>query len=184
MRSGTLLNLHGGGYLDMNTIALCGDGGLVLLSTDAGLNYFVDENAHYGSLWDMSIARNVLHKTAGVVNAAYVVGDNDVLLAKTIAPTGVREAGATGPGVFSLSQNYPNPFNPTTVISYQLPVASTVTLVVYDLLGREVMNLVDEKESSGSHTARFSGSGLASGVYFYRLTAGDFVQTRKLVLTK
>ncbi|MGB2870204.1 MAG: T9SS type A sorting domain-containing protein [Bacteroidota bacterium] len=88
------------------------------------------------------------------------------------------------PRTFGLFQNYPNPFNPTTVISYQLPVASMVTLSVFDVLGREVTVLVNEEKPAGHYSVRFDGSGLRSGVYFYRLSADGFVATRKLVLVK
>jgi hypothetical protein len=96
------------------------------------------------------------------------------------------------PEKFQLLQNYPNPFNPTTVISYQLPVVSEVKLVVYDMLGREIAVLVNERKVPGRYEAKFDASGLASGIYFYRLQArqtdggqaGNFVQTRKLVLLK
>jgi len=88
------------------------------------------------------------------------------------------------PTAFALEQNYPNPFNPTTVVSYQLPVVSTVKLVVYDILGREVAVLVNETKAPGSYTVRFDAGRLASGVYFYRLQAGRFTQIRKMVLMK
>jgi hypothetical protein len=88
------------------------------------------------------------------------------------------------PAIFVVSQNYPNPFNPTTVVSYQLPVGGRVRLVVYDPLGREVATLADGWQSSGEHSVSFDGSGLASGVYLYRLTAGDRTTTRKMILAK
>jgi hypothetical protein len=88
------------------------------------------------------------------------------------------------PTVFELNQNYPNPFNPTTVVRYQLPAASNVRLAVYDLLGREVAVLVDEKKVPGSYEVKFDGSGLSSGMYFYRMEAGSFVETRKLLLIR
>ena len=88
------------------------------------------------------------------------------------------------PDGFMLAQNYPNPFNPTTLISYQLSAPSQVTLKVYDILGREMATLVNERENVGSHSVKFDGSGLSSGVYFYRLTAGNFTATKKLVLMK
>jgi hypothetical protein len=97
--------------------------------------------------------------------------------------TGVEEKKIL-PTVYDLQQNYPNPFNPTTVISYQLPVNGYVTLKVFDLLGREVAVLVNEKKEARSHTVHFDGSGLSSGVYFYQLRGGDFVKTRKLILQK
>jgi hypothetical protein len=85
---------------------------------------------------------------------------------------------------YRLMQNYPNPFNPSTVISYQLPVASEVSLKVFDVLGREVAVLVSGRQKAGNYVVPFNGSGLSSGVYFYRLQAGQFVQTRKMMLVK
>lgn len=93
------------------------------------------------------------------------------------------------PAEFNLAQNYPNPFNPSTVISYTVPKESFVTLKVYNLLGQEVASLVNEEQPSGSYKVDFSASGisgtnLTSGVYLYTLTAGSFVQTRKMMLLK
>jgi hypothetical protein len=85
---------------------------------------------------------------------------------------------------YALFQNYPNPFNPTTVLSFQLPVASHVRLAVYDLLGREVAVLIDEDKGAGSYEVAFDARGLAGGMYIYRLTAGSFVQSMKMVLMK
>ncbi len=90
----------------------------------------------------------------------------------------------TLPEQINLSQNYPNPFNPVTRISYQLPETTDVRLEVYNLLGRLVDTLVDERVSAGYHTAMFDGSHLSSGVYVYQLTAGDQIITKKLTLTK
>ena len=95
------------------------------------------------------------------------------------------------PGEFELHQNYPNPFNPTTAISYSLPfakgrggVGSLVTLKIYDVLGREIATLVNEAKPRGKYEVMFDASNLSSGVYFYRLTAGSFSQTRKLLLVR
>lgn len=88
------------------------------------------------------------------------------------------------PSAFVLDQNYPNPFNPTTVISYQLPTNCLVMLMVYDVLGREVETLVNEREDVGSHSVTFDASKLPSGVYFYRLQAGTYNDTKKLLLLK
>jgi hypothetical protein len=85
---------------------------------------------------------------------------------------------------FELSQNYPNPFNPTTFIDYALPKSSFVTLKVYDILGREVKTLVNKQMPAGHFRVQFDGSNLASGVYFYRINTGDFIQTKKLILLK
>ncbi len=92
------------------------------------------------------------------------------------------------PKDFSLSHNYPNPFNPKTVISYQLPVSSDVTLKIYDVLGNEIVTLVDEYKSAGEYEVEFNTSSInhqpSSGIYFYQLKAREFVQTKKMVLIK
>jgi hypothetical protein len=85
---------------------------------------------------------------------------------------------------FFLSQNYPNPFNPSTIISYQLPVSGDVTLKVFDVLGREVATLVNEEKQPGVYEVEFVASQLSSGIYFYTLEAGEFRDTKKLILIK
>jgi hypothetical protein len=88
------------------------------------------------------------------------------------------------PAATELLQNYPNPFNPTTEISYRIASSGMVLLRVYDILGREVVTLVNQPQSAGLHTVSFTASGLASGVYFYRLEAAGMAQTKKLVLLR
>ena len=94
------------------------------------------------------------------------------------------EVGPPIPTVFALRQNYPNPFNPGTTVAFDLPKAERVRLTVYDLLGREVSVLLDESRNAGTHEVWFDGSRLGSGAYFYRLQAGGFVQTKRLMLLK
>jgi hypothetical protein len=98
----------------------------------------------------------------------------------TAIPTSLPGA----PVTFMLAQNYPNPFNPSTTIKFELPKSSVVRLSVYDLLGREVSVLVNDRRNAGVHEVTFDGSALASGMYLYRLQAEDFVQTRKLLLLR
>jgi hypothetical protein len=88
------------------------------------------------------------------------------------------------PESFSLYQNYPNPFNPTTTISYSLPISGNVALEVFNLLGEKVATLVDEFEEAGSYKKTFNADMLSSGVYIYKLSAGSFVETRKMILLK
>jgi len=88
------------------------------------------------------------------------------------------------PHQFALSQNYPNPFNPTTNISFNIPFASDVTLEVFNMQGQRVATLVNGMTSAGSHTVTFNAENLSSGIYMYRLTAGSFVQTNKMMLVK
>jgi hypothetical protein len=98
-------------------------------------------------------------------------------------PVNVREDG-TGPVSFLLMQNYPNPFNPVTQIEYGIGGREFVRLTVHDILGREVAKLVDEMKEPGSYRVTLDASGLASGVYYYRLLAGPFTQTRSLMLMR
>jgi hypothetical protein len=88
------------------------------------------------------------------------------------------------PKEFNLSQNYPNPFNPSTVISYQLPVSSKVIIKVYDALGKEVRTLVNEEKPAGSYSVSFDATALSSGFYFYKITAGNFISTKKMILLR
>lgn len=88
------------------------------------------------------------------------------------------------PTHFWLEQNYPNPFNPSTTITYQLPATSNVNLKVFDMLGREVATLVNERQNAGQYQVRFDATRLASGMYFYRLQAGSFIETKKMMLVK
>ncbi len=85
---------------------------------------------------------------------------------------------------YSLSQNYPNPFNPATTIMFTLPVSAQVTLKVYDVLGREAASLIDSYKEAGSHSIKFDASNLTSGIYFYQLKAGEYIETKKLTLQK
>ncbi len=85
---------------------------------------------------------------------------------------------------FVLEQNYPNPFNPTTVVSYSLPSASEVKLEVFDVLGKKVATLVNQRQAAGSYSESFNAANLSSGVYFYRLQAGGFVSSKKMMLVK
>jgi hypothetical protein len=88
------------------------------------------------------------------------------------------------PSAFSLSQNYPNPFNPTTKIKYSVPQSSNVVIKVFDILGNEIESLVDEEKSLGTYELTWYAEQLPSGIYFYRIQAGSFVETKKMLLMK
>jgi hypothetical protein len=87
-------------------------------------------------------------------------------------------------GDFELLQNYPNPFNPITTIRYQIPEPALVIIKVFNVLGKEIATLVSEEKPNGNYEVEFTGNGLASGVYYYRITAGSFSQTRKMILLR
>ncbi len=97
---------------------------------------------------------------------------------------GVNESNNLSVKSFSLSQNYPNPFNPSTIIRYSIPKTGLVTLKVYDILGREVTTLVNENKTPGNYSVTFNGNNLSSGIYFYRISAGRYSETKKFILLK
>lgn len=117
-------------------------------------------------------------------------GSHNVSVLLNLGSVGVkgRETGANLPQAFSLSQNYPNPFNATTVIRYELSAdggpRAAVTLVVYNILGQKVATLVDGKQTPGYKAVTWNAKGMASGIYFYRLQAGEFTTTKKMILLK
>jgi hypothetical protein len=156
----------------------------------------------YMSWWYNHIPRYA-GVTDGVLNnwwMYFLDFDSAMALAKHMPPLAVNERHGALPAEYELEQNYPNPFNPTTRIRYTVgrvvvpsgalpsgvegPASSNVRLAVYDLLGREVAVLVNEKKMPGTYTVQFNGAGLSSGVYFYRLSAGEFVQCRKMIVLK
>ena len=104
-----------------------------------------------------------------------VVGEKELVedVLEKIAPT-----------KFAMEQNYPNPFNPSTMINYELPITNYVELAVYNSLGQKVRTLVNGQQEAGSHSAVFNSDGLASGIYYYRITAGTFSETRKMILLR
>jgi len=115
------------------------------------------------------------------------IGDNNVtgaLWVFTDPTIGITPISNEIPKDFSLSQNYPNPFNPNSKIKFQIAKLSTARLVIYDELGREVSTLVNERLNPGTYEVNFDGSNLASGIYFYRLAAGDFIETKKMLMVK
>ncbi|MEO8169164.1 MAG: T9SS type A sorting domain-containing protein, partial [bacterium] len=98
-------------------------------------------------------------------------------------PTGINLNGSE-PQRFVLYQNFPNPFNPSTSIAFAIPKAVHVTLDVYDILGRKVVSLLNARKEMGSYQLEFDSSSLSSGVYFYRLAAGDYVETKRMMILK
>lgn len=129
--------------------------------------------------------------------AGYRIANTDSCFAVYEGPTGVTAYGVTGcsgavsvdnsevlPNEYLLTQNYPNPFNPSTTIKYSIPETAFVNIKVYNLIGQEIAELVNEEMQTGNHEVTFDAVNMPSGVYFYRIQAGSFVETRKMMLMK
>jgi photosystem II stability/assembly factor-like uncharacterized protein len=158
----------GGDYFANSTILHTTNGGGSWTAQSSGTTnslgsvYFTDANTG----WAVGYLGTILHTSNGGVTFAEE-----------------PRSGAV-PSQYSLEQNYPNPFNPSTVIRFQVPSSKFVMLKVYDILGREVRTLVNEELKAGSYETTFDASGLASGIFFYRLVVGGFTETKKLMLLR
>jgi len=172
-------------YLDENNIVILAensDGDIYYWSNDGGVTWTPKPSG---------IANEVKHLFFLDSQKGWAVGDNGTILHTTNGGVSFIDNEPTQPTAFILEQNYPNPFNPSTVISYQLPVSSNVTIKVYDILGNEITTLVNEYKPAGRYEVEFnavSHSGnvrnLTSGVYFYQLRAVDYVAVKKMLLIK
>ena len=178
------------GLTDANVKALAvfsleGQQCYVLAATPSGIFSSTD----YGATWslaDSSILGTPISSVVSCGTNVYVLTAGSGIWkrpASQLVSTDVDRKTII-PQAFSLYQNYPNPFNPTTTISYELSANCFVSLKVYDVLGREVKTLVNEVKRVGRYEVKFDASGLASGVYFYRLTAGNFIATNKMILIR
>lgn len=107
-----------------------------------------------------------------------VFGDTNVY------PTDINSVSTEIPNKFSLSQNYPNPFNPTTKIKFTIPKESFAKIIVFDILGREVSTIINEELKPGTYEVDFDSGNLSSGIYYYKLLTGDYIETKKMVLIK
>jgi len=144
--------------------------------TDVLFSYFLAEDFGFTYLLICSDTEGSETTLSGCVINGIVFGDTTLTDIKIINNNVVDK--------FYLSQNYPNPFNPNTVISYQLGVSSYAKLKVYDILGNEVVTLVGEKQNAGSYSVEFDASNYSSGIYYYKLEAGDFSEVKKMILIK
>jgi hypothetical protein len=138
-----------------------------------------------GATWtpeNLPVSRNVSKMFFITPDEGWVAGDEFVLHTRTSGILSVPLAAK--PAQFSLSQNYPNPFNPSTTIRYTLTKAGAVSLTVFDILGRKVADLINQRQQPGEHAVVFSAPSRASGVYFYRLSSPDGVQTKKMLLIR
>ena len=155
-------------------------------STDGGSNWGTDtqltSNSGNSGISSVSVSGSVVH----VVWCDNRDGNGEIYYKRdpTGNITGIENIGSEIPDEYLLFQNYPNPFNPSTKIYYSIPQSGLVSLKIYDVLGKEAATLVNEEKSAGSYEVNFDASRLSSGVYFYKLKAGSYTETKKMVLTK
>jgi hypothetical protein len=160
-----------GGYLGYYSVSL------ILRTSDGGNTWLKQSNPSTSSL------RSVWFTDA---NNGTAVGDYGTLLRTTNGGVTFigKDNNITNPKEFILSQNYPNPFNPNTTINYSLPKQSNVKIKVYNILGKEILTLVNENKPQGNYSVEFNANNLSSGVYFYILSTGQFTQVKKMILIK
>jgi hypothetical protein len=155
-------------------------------STNGGLNWGTETRLTFDSSYSMYPFVSASGTTVHCIWSDYRNGNWEIYYKRnpTGNPIGIININSEIPNKFSLGQNYPNPFNPTTNIRYDLPKNSFVKLVVFDALGREVSTLVNETLQPGTYSVDWNASEYTSGVYFYRLTTGNFVETKKMLMIK
>ncbi|MFH1194659.1 MAG: T9SS type A sorting domain-containing protein [bacterium] len=164
--------------------------GMILLNASITAQFNIPSSVTGSGGSPMSGSSNAVNGTVGQTFTGILSGNYSLSsgfwYTTSAVLTDIQENDEDIPFEYELLQNYPNPFNPSTVISWQLAVGSKVTLKIYDVLGREIVTLVNEFQNAGIHHSTFSPLhySLPSGVYFYQLTAGEFQSTKKMILTK
>jgi photosystem II stability/assembly factor-like uncharacterized protein len=172
--SGTAYTLNAVSFADADRGIAVGWAGTIVRTTNGGVTWKYEHSGTGNELFAVSFVNP---------NAATVVDEWGGILRST-REVAVEQVSDAMPTEYSLSQNFPNPFNLTTTIEFDVPKSGYITLKVYNVLGGEVATLVDDVLIPGRYAARFNAAGLASGVYFYRLQAGNFVQVRKMILLR
>jgi hypothetical protein len=174
---GTTNSLTDVSFSDANNVTIVGYEGIILRTKNGGTNWQLQTSGTSNTLRGVSFS-DAYNGTA--------VGDGGTILRTTNGGVTFigKENSITNPQEFNLSQNYPNPFNPSTTIKYSIPKQSDVTIKVYNILGKEILTLVNENKLQGNYTIEFNANNLASGVYFYQLKTNNFIQTKKMLLMK
>ena len=164
-------------FVNMSTGYYCGQNGVVRKSTNGGINW-IEQISPTTQALKTIFCRDT--------SSIYAAGNNGTIIRTQNGGTfvGINQAGNEIPETFSLYQNYPNPFNPSTKITFDIPVASVIKLAVYSILGKEIKVLVNENLAAGKYQAEFDASDLPAGVYFCKLSNGQYNQTTKMLLVK
>jgi hypothetical protein len=187
----SVVDLSGDSYVEPTNhsflISRLADSLGMLLNPSDSVNYLIDLTKEYQNLSSGTYGLTA-YCSPYLSNGTFLwskVYSNTINL--KIVPTAIDQFSVTGPDNFLLSQNYPNPFNSNTVIRYKVPGLATsvhVALKIFDLQGQEVVTLIDENQSAGYHVVDWNASQIATGIYFYRLQAGNFIDSKKMILLR
>jgi photosystem II stability/assembly factor-like uncharacterized protein len=164
-------------FTSPDTGTTVGADGTILKTTDGGINWIIQTSGTTSVLYGVFFIDTM---------TGWIVGNDGIILHTSSGGiTGSERKGINDiPTEFLLSQNFPNPFNPSTKISWQSPAGCRTTLKIYNILGREVVTLVNEYRQAGKYEMEFNAEKLPSGVYFYKIQAGSFIQTKKMILLR
>jgi hypothetical protein len=175
--SGTVNDLIGVSFTDANNGTAVGASGTILRTTNGGTLWAIQKSGTTNWLLDVFLSSP---------NIGVVVGECGTILRTTNGGVSFIEEEQIDeiPTEFLISQNYPNPFNPSTKLSYSITQSSLVTLKVFDVLGSESETLVNEEKTVGNYELNWNAANLPSGVYFYRLQAGEYTSVKKMILLK
>ena len=175
--SGTTVRLEGVSFTDSNNGTAVGDNGTILRTTDGGTTWNSQISGTTNNLNSVSFIDSD--------NGTAVGYDGTILRTTNGGVSFVEEEEIEEiPNEYALSQNYPNPFNPGTKIKYSIPQSSTVVIKVLDIIGNEIEILIADVKQTGTYELTWYVENLPSGIYFYQLQAGNFVETKKMVLMK
>lgn len=163
-------------FIVSGTDLFAGTLGGVFLSTNNGASW-TEVNNGLTNLAAYSLAVSGTNLFAGTDGGVWRRPLSEMITSIEVIPDQI-------PSYFNLKQNYPNPFNPSTTIEFSVPITTDVSLKVFDALGREVATLFSEQFNAGTYATQWNAEGFPSGVYFYRLQAGDFIQSKKLILLR
>jgi len=168
--------LHSMVFLNEDFGWVCGNQGKIYATSNGGVNWFNQPTPTYENLFSITFINP---------NTGWAVGSNGTILKTSSGiQVGINQLEQNVPKNFFLSQNYPNPFNPKTKIKYSITSAQYISLKVYNILGKEITTLINERQNAGNYEVTFDGSDLSSGIYFYKLEAESFVETKRMMLLK
>jgi len=173
--SGTTNLLLSADFINVDTGWACGPNGTILRTINGGTNWILQHN---GTSFLASI------KFTNGLTGWVVGGAGVILITNTSGIVQVSHTSSNIRDKFYLSQNFPNPFNPETIVRYEIPLKSHISLVIFDALGKEILTLVRGQQNAGSYEVKVNAVNLPGGIYFLKMSSGEFTETKKMLLIK